>query len=63
MGLITFYHSCGSIGPVIEDLIEMGNNLYNFIQKNYTWKILTTKLEKFFDKIVKNQIKTSKGIN
>ncbi len=32
MGLKTFYHSCGSIMPVIEDLIEMGLDILDPIQ-------------------------------
>ena len=32
MGLITFYHSCGSIFPVIGDLIEMGLDILDPIQ-------------------------------
>ena len=32
MGLITMYHSCGSIVPVIEDLIEMGLDILDPIQ-------------------------------
>ena len=32
MGLITYYHSCGSIVPVIEDLIEMGLDILDPVQ-------------------------------
>ncbi len=32
MGLMTMYHSCGSIVPVIEDLIEMGLDILDPIQ-------------------------------
>ena len=32
MGLATFYHSCGSIVPVIEDFIEMGLDILDPIQ-------------------------------
>lgn len=32
MGLMTMYHSCGSIVPVINDLIEMGVDILNPIQ-------------------------------
>ena len=32
MGLITFYHSCGSIAPVIEDFVEMGLDILDPIQ-------------------------------
>ncbi len=32
MGLITFYHSCGSIVPVIDDLIECGLDILDPIQ-------------------------------
>lgn len=32
MGLTTFYHSCGSIVPVIDDLIEMGVDILDPIQ-------------------------------
>lgn len=32
MGLSTFYHSCGSIVPVIDDLIEMGVDILDPIQ-------------------------------
>jgi uroporphyrinogen decarboxylase len=32
MGLITYYHSCGSIFPVIGDLIEMGLDILDPIQ-------------------------------
>jgi len=32
MGLKTFYHSCGSIVPVIEDFIEMGLDILDPIQ-------------------------------
>ncbi len=32
MGLITYYHSCGSIVPVVEDLIEMGLDILDPIQ-------------------------------
>ncbi len=32
MGLITFYHSCGSIVPVIEDFVEMGLDILDPIQ-------------------------------
>ena len=32
MGLMTFYHSCGSIVPVIDDLIEMGLDILDPIQ-------------------------------
>ena len=32
MGLLTFYHSCGSIVPVIEDLIEVGLDFLDPIQ-------------------------------
>jgi len=32
MGLITFYHSCGSIVPVIEDFIEMGLDILDPVQ-------------------------------
>lgn len=32
MGLTTYYHSCGSIFPVIEDFIEMGLDILNPIQ-------------------------------
>ncbi len=32
MGLITFYHSCGSITPVIKDLIEMGLDILDPVQ-------------------------------
>ncbi|MFH1008966.1 MAG: uroporphyrinogen decarboxylase family protein [Candidatus Latescibacterota bacterium] len=34
MGLATFYHSCGSMVPVIEDLIEMGLDVLDPIQPN-----------------------------
>ena len=36
MGLTTFYHSCGSIVPVIEDLIEMGLDILDPIQPKAT---------------------------
>ena len=32
MGLMTIYHSCGSVVPVIDDLIEMGLDVLNPIQ-------------------------------
>jgi len=32
MGLMTYYHSCGSIRPVIEDFIEMGLDILDPIQ-------------------------------
>ena len=32
MGLTTFYHSCGSIVPVIDDFIEMGLDILDPIQ-------------------------------
>jgi len=32
MGLMTFYHSCGSIVPIIEDLIEMGLDILDPLQ-------------------------------
>lgn len=32
MGLVTFYHSCGSIVPVIEDFIEMGLDILDPVQ-------------------------------
>ena len=32
MGFVTFYHSCGSLVPVIEDLIEMGLDILDPIQ-------------------------------
>jgi len=32
MGLMTFYHSCGSIVPVIDDLIEMGLDVLDPVQ-------------------------------
>lgn len=32
MGLITYYHSCGSLVPVIDDLIEMGLDILEPIQ-------------------------------
>lgn len=32
MGLKTFYHSCGSIVPVIEDFIEMGLDVLDPVQ-------------------------------
>ena len=32
MGLMTYYHSCGSIVPVIDDLIEMGLDILDPIQ-------------------------------
>ena len=32
MGLATFYHSCGSVVPVIEDFIEMGLDILDPIQ-------------------------------
>ena len=32
MGLITYYHSCGGIVPVIEDLIEMGLDILDPVQ-------------------------------
>jgi uroporphyrinogen decarboxylase len=32
MGLSTFYHSCGSLVPVIEDLIEVGLDILEPIQ-------------------------------
>lgn len=32
MGLVTYYHSCGSITPVIEDFIEMGLDILDPIQ-------------------------------
>lgn len=32
MGLMTYYHSCGSIVPVIEDFIEMGLDILDPIQ-------------------------------
>ncbi|MCX6993058.1 MAG: hypothetical protein NT011_07940 [Kiritimatiellaeota bacterium] len=34
MGLMTFYHSCGSLVPVIEDLIGMGLDILDPIQPN-----------------------------
>jgi uroporphyrinogen decarboxylase len=34
MGLVTFYHSCGSLVPVIEDLIGMGLDILDPIQPN-----------------------------
>ena len=34
MGLITYYHSCGSLVPVIDDLIEMGLDILDPIQPN-----------------------------
>lgn len=34
MGLATFYHSCGSIVPVIDDLIEVGLDILDPIQVN-----------------------------
>jgi len=34
MGLATFYHSCGSLVPVIDDLIEMGLDILDPIQPN-----------------------------
>ncbi|MDP7637593.1 MAG: uroporphyrinogen decarboxylase family protein [Phycisphaerae bacterium] len=36
MGLKTFYHSCGSIVPIIEDLIEMGLDILDPIQPKAT---------------------------
>jgi len=32
MGLMTFYHSCGSIVPVIDDLIDMGLHILDPVQ-------------------------------
>ena len=32
MGLVTFYHSCGSMVPVIDDLIELGLDILDPIQ-------------------------------
>ena len=32
MGLMTYYHSCGSVVPVIDDLIEMGLDILDPIQ-------------------------------
>jgi len=32
MGLMTFYHSCGSIVPIIDDLIEMGLDILDPVQ-------------------------------
>ncbi len=32
MGLVTFYHSCGSIVPVIKDFIEMGLDILDPVQ-------------------------------
>ncbi len=32
MGLVTFYHSCGSLVPVIEDFIELGLDILDPIQ-------------------------------
>jgi len=32
LGLMTFYHSCGSIVPVIEDLIDMGLDILDPVQ-------------------------------
>lgn len=34
LGLITFYHSCGSLVPVINDLIEMGLDILDPLQPN-----------------------------
>lgn len=34
MGLMTYYHSCGSLVPVINDLIEMGLDILDPIQPN-----------------------------
>lgn len=36
MGLITYYHSCGSIIPVIEDFIELGLDILDPIQPKAT---------------------------
>ena len=46
MGLMTFYHSCGSIVPVIDDLIEMGLDILDPIQpaaKAWTPRALKTR--------------------
>jgi uroporphyrinogen decarboxylase len=34
MGVMTYYHSCGSIVPVIEDLIEIGMDILDPVQPN-----------------------------
>jgi len=51
MGYITFYHSCGSIVPVIEDFIEIGLDILDPIQTSATGMSPTFLKEKFGEKL------------
>jgi len=51
MGLMTFYHSCGSIVPVIDDLIEMGLDILDPIQPAAEGMEASSLEQKFGDRL------------
>ena len=51
MGLMTFYHSCGSILPVIDDLIEMGLDILDPIQPKAEGMAPASLKERFGDRL------------
>ncbi|MFC1461555.1 uroporphyrinogen decarboxylase family protein [Verrucomicrobiota bacterium] len=52
MGLITMYHSCGSIVPVIDDLIEMGLDILDPIQPKAEGMDPVSLKKRFGDRLV-----------
>jgi len=52
MGLMTMYHSCGSIVPVIEDLIEMGVDILDPIQPKAAGMDPVSLKKRFGDRLV-----------
>ena len=52
MGLVTMYHSCGSIVPVIEDLIEMGLDILDPIQPRAEGMDPVSLKKRFGDRLV-----------
>ncbi len=51
MGLITYYHSCGSITPVIEDFINMGLDILEPIQPKATGMDLEELKQRFGNRL------------
>ena len=52
MGLMTMYHSCGSIVPVIEDLVEMGLDILDPIQPRAEGMEPVSLKKRFGDRLV-----------
>ena len=50
-GVLTYYHSCGSIVPVIEDFIEMGLDILDPIQPNAAGMDPVTLKRQFGDRL------------